>query len=125
MKYFIRDGEFNLHKSSTSCNLDEIRGILFGGISSRFWMLRKHMNSYNVSEYNSDSIPFYAWQCVTLQLVHREVDLVIKNEKDMDDLLKVVVQAMDTVDGNKDSAKTIKKAILEAKIQQQFEKDTT
>jgi hypothetical protein len=35
----------------------------------------------------------------------------------MDDLLKIVVQAMDTVDGNKNSAKVIKKAILEAKIQ--------
>ena len=32
---------------------------------------------------------------------------------------------MDTVDGNKNSAIAIKKAILEAKIQQQFEKDTT
>ena len=53
------------------------------------------------------------------------MDLVIKNEKDMDDLLKVVVHAMDTVDGNKNSAHAIKKAILEAKIQQQFEKDTT
>ena len=43
----------------------------------------------------------------------------------MDDLLKVVVHAMDTVDGNKNSAKAIKKAVLQAKIQHQFEKDTT
>jgi hypothetical protein len=32
-------------KSSCSCHVDEIQGIIFGGISSRFWMLRKHINS--------------------------------------------------------------------------------
>ena len=116
MQDFVRQDGFNYHKSSTSCKLDEIKGILFGGISSRFWMLRKHLNSLCVSHYRTEKVPFYAWQCVTLQLGHRDVDLVIKNQKDMDDLLKVVVHAMDTVDGNKNSAKTIKKAILQAKI---------
>jgi hypothetical protein len=29
-------------------------------------MLRKHMNSYNVSEYSKEKVPFYAWECVTL-----------------------------------------------------------
>jgi hypothetical protein len=32
-------------KSSASCRLDQVEGILFGGISSRFWMLRKHLNT--------------------------------------------------------------------------------
>jgi hypothetical protein len=50
-------------------------------------------------------------------LSHRDVDLVIKNDKDMDDLIKVVVHAMDTVDGNKGSALHLKKVLVDAKIQ--------
>ena len=112
-------------KSSSSCKLEEIRGILYGGISSRFWMLRKHLNLHKIEDYKKENVPFYAWQCITLQLVHRDVDLVIKNDKDMDDLLKVIVHAMDTVDGNKNSGLHLKNQILEAKIQEAIKKDPT
>ena len=40
-------------------------------------------------------------------LKHRDVELVIKNEKHMDRLLKFLVFNMNTVDGNKGSAKGI------------------
>ena len=40
-------------------------------------------------------------------LKHRDVDLVIKNEKHMDRFLKFLIFNMNTVDGNKDSAKGI------------------
>jgi len=30
--------------SSASCSLDEIEGFIFGGLNSRFWMMRKHIN---------------------------------------------------------------------------------
>lgn len=37
-------------KSSGSCYVSEINGIIFGGVNSRFWMLRKHFNSMNLSD---------------------------------------------------------------------------
>jgi len=38
---------------------------------------------------------------------NRDVDLVIKNEKDMDDFIKILVRAMNTVDGNQNSGDVI------------------
>ena len=58
-------------------------------------------------QYRLGQVPFYAWECLTIQLKNREIDLVIRNEKDMDDLLLVLVTAMNTVDGNRDSANLI------------------
>ena len=40
--------DYYVKKSSASCRLDEIEGFLYGGLSSRFWMLRKHMISLGV-----------------------------------------------------------------------------
>lgn len=39
---------FTNNKSSSSCHVDDIQGILFGGTSSRFWMFRKHINSMTI-----------------------------------------------------------------------------
>ena len=36
-------------------------------------------------------VPFYSWQCLTLQLNHRDVDLVITDEKDMEHLLMYLI----------------------------------
>ena len=38
---------------------------------------------------------------------NRDVDLVIKNEKDMDDFIKILVRAMNTVDVNQNSGEVI------------------
>ena len=40
----IDRGRIKLSKSSASCSLSDIQGIVFGGVSSRYWMLRKHIN---------------------------------------------------------------------------------
>ena len=53
------------------------------------------------------TLPFYAWQCVTLQLQGRMVDLVIKNEKSMDLFLKFLIMALNTLDGVKGSARPL------------------
>jgi len=37
--------QYQLDRSAGSCKLKDIQGILYGGISSRFWLLRKHINS--------------------------------------------------------------------------------
>lgn len=64
--------------------------------------------------------PFYAWECITLQLDNREVDLVVQNDKDMDDLLEVLIDALDTVDGNKGSANVIYKIIQQEKMKNEL-----
>ena len=54
---------------------------------------------------------FYSWECVTLLLPMREIDLVVQKEQDMDDLLEVLVDALDTVDGGRGTAEIIKAAV--------------
>lgn len=76
------DRDFRAMRSSTSCNVDDIQGIVLGGISSRFWMLRKHFNSLKVDELND--LPFYSWECLTIKLPTRDVDMVIRDQDDMD-----------------------------------------
>lgn len=49
-------------------------------------------------------VPFYSWECLTLQLGNRDVDLVIRDEKQMNRLLKYLIHNMKTLDGNKNSA---------------------
>lgn len=89
-------------KSSASCMLSEIDSFLFGGCSSRFWMLRKHINSQTRTEL--DKVPFYSWNCITLKLGRRDVDLVIKDDKQMQLFLKFLIYSLKTLDGVKGSA---------------------
>jgi len=109
--------QYKYKHSSCSCSLDEIEGFIFGGFSSRFWMYRKHINS---SGERTDSMPFYSWECITLQLKHRDVDLIIQNEKVMIDLLSLLIYNLNTVDGERHSGKKISKTLL---MQQELEKD--
>ena len=46
--------EFQYHQSSSSCNIEDIQAILFGGTSSRFWIYRKHILSmdYDVLKFD-------------------------------------------------------------------------
>ena len=44
-------------------------------------MMRKHIISLNPDDF--DKLPFKSWECITLFLGHREVNLIIKDEKDM------------------------------------------
>ena len=47
----VYDLDKNIQKtSSASTFVKDITGITFGGIQSRFWMLRKHFNSMSKSE---------------------------------------------------------------------------
>ena len=41
----MTDPDFINRKSSASTYVSNIKGIVFGGINTRFWMLRKHFNS--------------------------------------------------------------------------------
>lgn len=75
---------------------------MFGGLSSRFWMLRKYINNQNDKQFKK--LPFYSWNCLTLFLKHREVDLVIKDEVDMENLIKFLICRLKTIDGNRGTA---------------------
>ena len=94
--------EFMESRSSASCKIDDIQGIIFGGQSSRFWMLRKHISSQHLRK--KDKMPFYSWNCLTLQLKHRDVDLVIRNESHMKMLIRFLIFRLKTIDGQKGSA---------------------
>jgi hypothetical protein len=78
----IDDPDIKHIKSNASTNVSDIQNFIFGGINSRFWMLRKHFNSMSGGELCM--LPFHSWHCISLEMSHREIDLVIKNEKDMD-----------------------------------------
>jgi hypothetical protein len=52
-----------------------------------------------------EEVPFYAWNCLTLCLKNRNIDLVIKDEADMDMLLKFLIYKLKTQDGVRNSAK--------------------
>ena len=109
----IDSDEYEIDPSSASFHIDYVQGIIFGGISSRFWMLRKHLCSLSPADHRrGKTIPFYAWNCLTLQLKHRDVDLVIKSDKHMDRFLKFLVFHMNTVDGNRDIAVGIYKTLF-------------
>ena len=99
------DEDFKSQTSSSSCYLSDITGIIFGGLSSRFWILRKHFNSMSLGELKY--IPFFSWQCFTLCMNHRDVHLIVSNEQVMDDFLLVLIYALNTVDGTKGSAEPI------------------
>ena len=77
---------------------------MYGGITSRFWVLRKHTNSLSEDYLKRNALPFYYWQCLTLQLANRDVYLVIQNERQMSLLLKLLVHFLKTIDGHKNSA---------------------
>ena len=64
--------------SSCTCKLSEIEGFVYGGFSSRFWMLRKHISSMHVD--NLDQLPFHSWNCLTIRLQRRDIDLVIRDD---------------------------------------------
>ena len=59
------DPDFSHKRSSGSCYIDDIQGIIFGGFNARFWMLRKHFISLSLTELNKP-LSLYNWQCLTL-----------------------------------------------------------
>ena len=121
----IRNEEYRRHfesiqnqyiqkESECGCRIDAIKGIIFGGLSSRFWLYRKHviyqdshvesMDGYDFKlskNYKTPQqvqrAPFYSWECLTLELEGRSVDLVIKDETDMMNFIKFLIMKLDMV----------------------------
>ena len=108
--------KFNDQVSTASCFIKDIKYIMFGGFSSRFWMHRKDIISTPIKEQHK--IPFLSWQCLTLVTSTRYIDLVIKDEQDMEKIIKYLIFSMKTVDGKRDSAVPILEALNAQAIDQ-------
>ena len=112
MKKSELEDQFTWNQSNASTYLDDIEGIVMGGSTSRFWIYRKHMCSLEVVDLRMDSqnedqptnFPFFAWQCISLVTSTRTIDLVIKNDKQMDTFIRFLIVALNSIDGNKNSA---------------------
>ena len=66
-------------------------------------MLRKHINTV-AQKFQKTEIPFYSWECITIQLRHRDVDLVIPNELHMKMLIQFLVYKLETINGQRGTA---------------------
>ena len=99
------DGDYNFkyEKSTASCRFEEITGFIFGGMTSRFWMLRKYINLLDERKARLIA-PFFSWECLTIQFKDRELNLVIKNEHHMQNILKLLISKLKTVDGTRNTA---------------------
>jgi hypothetical protein len=75
------------------------------------------MNTISLEKFKDEkNIPFFSWQCITLQLVHRDVDLVLKNQEDMDHLLKFLIYEMNTINGKRDSGLKLQQLLVEKRL---------
>jgi hypothetical protein len=104
---------YKLKESSLSCYLEDIDSFVVGPTVSRFWGLRKHINLTDTNDLSKNKLPFYAWECITLNVKNRKIYLVVKNEKMMVMLIKFLIGTLNTVDGSRGSAVGIKKALFE------------
>ena len=53
-------------------------------------------------------LPFYAWECINFQLKDRDIDLVIKSEKDMKLVLQFLIIKLKSYNGKPGSVLKIK-----------------
>lgn len=91
--------------SGTSCKLSDIKGFIFGGYSSRFWMMRKHINQ--LPRDKLANLPFFCWQCISIETEHRTIDLVIRKEEDMNNFLYFLIYTLQTIDGITESGQAL------------------
>lgn len=68
-------------------------------------MLRKHINS--MDRQKLVTIPFHNWECITLELDFRYIDIVIEDMSQMDCFLKFLIYTLRTIDGKRGSANAI------------------
>ena len=58
-------------------------------------------------------MPFFAWECITLQIKDRpDLYLVIRNEKNMSQLIKLLIYELKTINGERNSSLKIYGSLL-------------
>jgi hypothetical protein len=80
-------------------------------MTSSFWKFRVHTNL--VKRDKLHLLPFHSWNCITLQINDKTLNLVIKDEKKMALLLKFLIYSLRTVDGRRSSADKLLQSIRE------------
>lgn len=53
-------------------------------------------------------MPFYAWECLTIQFKRRDLDIVIRDELQMEILIKFLITETNGFDGNRNSLDFLK-----------------
>lgn len=81
-------------------------------------MLRKHFNSFeflaqqgagddatNKSQMQDlNTLPFYAWECITLRFSYRDIDFVIQNDTNMQIFIEFLLYELKSADGLRGTA---------------------
>jgi hypothetical protein len=65
-------------------------------------------------------MPFYAWQCLTIQLPSRCIDLVIFNEKDMIAIISLLIWKTKTINGIAGTSKELTSLMSLTRRQQMY-----
>ena len=112
---------FNRVASAASCKIADIKSFIFGGFASRFWMMRKHVNS--LPRALLKHLPFYSWDCITLELGYRDINLVVRNEQHMATLVRFLSYRLRTIDGQRDSAVSLIKLLEKQTLMQQSQRE--
>ena len=60
----LEDSEFfETVRSRVSCKVSDIKSFVYGGMTSRFWLLRKHLiKNPDIAKKS----PLKSWSCITL-----------------------------------------------------------
>lgn len=106
-------------------------GIIYGGLSSRFWLYRKNVicQDFQLNMFIEDAdmkvdknykaqdaaekVPFYSWECITLELNNgRTMDLVIEDEDEMMKFIKYLIWKLETINNCVNSGVKIKEALI-------------
>ena len=72
--------------------------------------MRKYINSLPLIELKK--LPYHSWNCLTISLKERDIDIVVHDEQDLEKLIKFLMRRMNSIDGIKDSAEPLIKYII-------------
>ena len=75
--------------------------------------MRKYINSLPLKDLKE--LPYHSWNCLTIGLENRNIDIVINNEEDLFMLIKFLMRKLNSVDGNRNSAEPVIRYILKDK----------
>lgn len=109
----INNNKYTLKSSNSSFRLRDVEGFVYGGLSSRFWIFRKHFNMMEPKDFNRETVPFFSWECLTIHLHNRHIDIVIRDETQMMNMICLLVYHINTVDGDKDSSLKIMQTLID------------
>lgn len=86
-------------------------------MSSRFWLMRKHINSLMQDELRK--LPFFCWECITLIIekdnIETNVNLVIKDQFTMTKFIEFMLVSLESIDGYRGTANNYLEFLVKTK----------